>query len=88
MSFLSKLFGSGAKKEPEPEIHNDFRIFADPVSEPGGYRIAARIEKDIDGEVKIHNLIRADTVSSLDEATQLSINKAKQLIDQQGEQIF
>ncbi len=88
MSLFSKLFGGGAKAEPTPEIHKDFRIFAAPQRDAGGYRIAARIEKDVDGETKIHNLLRADTVQSEDEAITFSIRKAKQVIDEQGERIF
>ena len=88
MSLFSKLFGGGAKPEPKPELHKGFRIFAAPQRDAGGYRIAARIEKDVDGETKIHNLLRADTVSSEDEAIGFSIRKAKQVIDEQGERIF
>jgi len=91
MSLLSKLFGGGggsSPKEAEPELYNEFRIFPEPAKEGGGHRIAARIEKTIDGEVKIHNLIRADTCNSLDEAREVSVRKAKQVIDEQGEAIF
>ena len=87
---IKRLFGAGggAKSEPEPVMHDGFRIFPEPAKEPGGYRVAARIEKEIGGEVKTHSLIRADTCGSLDEATELSLMKAKQLIDQQGDALF
>jgi hypothetical protein len=88
MSLLSRLFGKSPAKTPEPELHKDFRIYPDPVSESGGYRIAARIEKDIDGETKTHQKIRADTYSSVEAATEASLSKAKQVIDQLGENIF
>jgi hypothetical protein len=93
MSLLSKLFGgksnSDAKaKEVEPELYKDFLIFPEPVKASGGFRIAARIEKDIDGEVKVHNLMRVDTLASQDEAAQASINKSKVFIDQMGERVF
>ena len=91
MSILSRLFGGGAKPEvPEEttETYKDFRIFAAPQTDESGYRVAARIEKEIDGEVKVHQLVRADTARSLDEANALSIRKAKQMIDEQGERIF
>ena len=87
MPILSKLFG-GAKSAPDPVDHKGFRIVPDPVSDNGGFRIGARIEKEIDGQTKTHRMIRADTYQSPDTATEASISKAKMLIDQQGEAIF
>lgn len=88
MSFLSKLFGGKPKPEAEPVIHNDYRIFVDPQSEQGGFRVSARIEKDVDGETKVHQMIRADTCRTQEEAADTSLFKAKMLIDQQGDSIF
>ena len=88
MSLFSKLFGGGSSKEPEPETYKDFHIFAEPAKESGGYRLAARVEKEIDGETKSHRLIRADTFNSQDAAIEASVAKAKQLIDQLGDELF
>ena len=89
MSLFSKLFG-GSKPEAkaEPVTYNGFRIYPEPTKTDGGYRVSARIEKDINGEVKTHALIRADTINSLEEATLTSVRKAKQVIDEQGDRIF
>lgn len=89
MSLFSKLFGGGGgKPAKEPEVYKDFRIFPEPQSGAGGFRIAARIEKEVGGATKTHHLLRADTVQSAEEAEAFSIRKAKQLIDEQGERIF
>ncbi len=88
MSLLSRLFARPAAKAPEPVLHKDFRIFPAPVKEAGGYRIAARVEKDFGGETKVHNLQRADTIPSLEEATTLTLAKARQAIDQLGDALF
>jgi hypothetical protein len=88
MSFLSKLFGGGAKPEPTPETHKGFRIFVAPVKDGGQYRIGARIEKDFADGTKTHQLIRADSFGALDQAEEVSLLKAKQLIDQQGDDLF
>lgn len=89
MSLLSKLFGGKAKvKDIEPELYKEFLIFPEPVRADGGFRIAARIEKEIDGEVKVHNLMRVDTLPSEEEANQASINKSKVFIDQMGNGVF
>lgn len=88
MSLFSKLFGGGggsSKPAPEPEDYKGFRIFPEPASEQGGYRLGARIEKEIDGETRSHTMMRADIIQSLDEAEAFSIRKAKQMIDEQGD---
>jgi hypothetical protein len=88
MNLLSRLFGKSAATAPEPVLHKDFRIFPQPIREGSVFRIAARIEKEIGGEIKTHQLIRADTRTSLDEATEATIDKAKQAIDQLGNTLF
>ncbi len=42
----------------------------------------------MDGTVKSHTLIRADTLGDLEGANEASISKAKQVIDEQGDRIF
>ena len=88
MPFLSRLFGKSTPKAPEPVLHKDCRIFPEPIKEGGTFRIAARIEKDFGTETKVHHLIRADTSTSLDEATDATIAKAKLAIDQLGNALF
>jgi hypothetical protein len=92
MSLFAKLFGGKPKAkaapEAEAESYNGFRITPAPQSDAEGYRVGAVIEKEIDGEVKRHTLLRADVVRSLEEAQAFSLRKAKQVIDEQGERIF
>jgi hypothetical protein len=90
MAWFSKLFG-GKSAEAEAdasaqssEEYKGFRISAQPIREGGQYRISAKVEKD--GQV--HQLIRADTVTSIDDATAISLAKARQVIDEQGEKLF
>ncbi len=90
MSLWSRLFG-GKQDEPasaRSEEHKGFRITAKPIREGGHYRIAARIEKEVAGVPRVHDLVRADTVASPDEAHALSLAKARQVIDEQGERLF
>ena len=91
MSLLSKLFGGGRsapKPETQPEDYKGFLIFPDPMPGEGGYRIAARIEKEVDGELKTHQMIRADTTQSEEEARKMSLRKARVFIDQMGDGVF
>ncbi|MEO0485228.1 MAG: HlyU family transcriptional regulator [Pseudomonadota bacterium] len=87
MSLLSRLFGGGSepsKDEPAGEEYAGFTVYVAPQKDAGGYRVAARIEKD----GRVHQMIRADVVASLEEAQTTTLLKAKALIDQQGERIF
>ena len=89
MSLLKKLFGgSDAAKEPEFEEYEGFRIYPEPMKESGGYRLAARIEKEVDGEARVHRLIRADVFNASEGAAKAALDKAKILIDQMGEKLF
>ena len=91
MSLLSRLFGGGggaSTPEPEPETYKDFRIFATPISEGGQWRLAGRIEKEVDGTPKSHQLIRADMLDDFKAANDASLNKARQVVDEQGERLF
>ena len=89
MSLLSKLFGGGqSKPEAQPEDYKGFGIIPQPMKEGSRYRIGARIEKEIDGELKSHSLIRADTLEDLTTANEASVGKAKQVIDEQGDRLF
>jgi len=91
MPFWSRLFGtrgSQAAEASRPEDYKGFRITPEPIREGSTYRIAARIEKEVNGTARLHRLVRADTVSSPDEARDLSLRKARQMIDEQGERLF
>jgi hypothetical protein len=93
MSFWKKLFGGGGSAAPaeissDPEEYNGFTIRATPFSEGGQYQTCGVITKSIDGEVKEHRFIRADRFPSKDDAIDVSLRKARQIIDQQGDQIF
>ena len=90
MSLLKRLFGGSDDKKPsaEPVEHDGFRIYAEPAATGGGYRVAARIEKDFGDQTKTHQMIRADVIASAEEARTTTLSKARQLIDQQGDTIF
>ena len=90
MSILSRLFGGKSKpaEAPKAEEYNGYRIFAEPIKEGSTYRLAARIEKDTPDGVKSHQVIRADTFGDVDEATEISAAKARQVVDQMGDAIF
>jgi hypothetical protein len=90
MSLFSRLFGPKSSAEIMPASHEylGFQITPQPMKEAQGFRLCALIEKEVDGEVKSHRLVRADTISDFDVCTEASIAKAKQMIDQQGVRLF
>ena len=47
-----------------------------------------RIEKEFADDTKAHNMIRADTIASQEDATAATIAKARQVIDEQGAALF
>ena len=93
MSLLKKLFGGGAKTPTAPRIaaqesYEGYDIAAAPVAEGGQYRLAGTITRTAGGETKVHRLVRADLFSTEEDAARFTIDKAKRLIDEQGEALF
>lgn len=93
---FGRLFGSngeGAAKEPTVDRaqaveYKGFSIIPTPRPHGSQYLTAALIEKEIDGQVRTHDLIRADTHASAEDARSFAVQKARQVIDEQGERIF
>ena len=92
MSFFKKLFGggsSGGVEKPVAELdYNGFKITTTPMKEGSQFRVCAMIRKGENGETKEHRLVRADVCGSAEEASDIAIRKAKQMIDERGEGVF
>ena len=94
MSWLSKLFGgkpdsaAAHADATTPEDYKGLQITPDPIREGQVWRIAARISAEVDGVARSHHMIRADTLSSREEAATASLAKAKQMIDEQGMRVL
>jgi hypothetical protein len=94
VSFLKKLFGGAKAPEAakehrsEPQEHKGFSIVATPYKEGGQYQLCGAISKEIDGQKREHRFIRADRFADLDTAVEMTILKARQIVDQQGDRIF
>ena len=92
MSWLSKLFGRAeteAGAQPEAaEVYKDLRIVPEPIREGQVWRIAARISGEVDGTLRTHHMIRADTLTTREEAASASLAKARQMIDEQGMRVL
>ncbi len=94
ISSILSIFSGNAKTEgsaapaAEPQTHGDCTIHATPIKEGNQFRLAGRIEKDINGETFVRNFIRADVFTSLDDALECTFRKAQQIIDQNGPALF
>ena len=90
MSFWSALFGRRAEpaKAADPVEYKGFIIRAAPYKNNGHYQTAGTIECEVGGVRKEHHFIRADAYAAYDDAVTFTVNKARQIIDLQGEKIF
>jgi hypothetical protein len=90
-SFFSRLFGLGEGEADtqgsgasagRSQDYKGFEIIARPLSEGGQWRVAGAIVATIDGDVIERPFIRADLCTAEDEAIEVSLRKAQQIIDQ------
>lgn len=91
MGLFSRLFGGNKdekKVEVEPVEYKGYLIYQEAMPEGGQYRIAGRITKELDDEVKTHRFIRSDVLSSQTDADEFMLKKAQMFIDQMGDTIF
>lgn len=93
-SVLKKIFGGSSDPQgaatPSADAieYKQFSILPTPIKEGGQFRTAGTITLEQDGESKHSKFIRADNHSTIDAATEHSINKAKQIIDERGESLL
>ncbi|MEE8271972.1 MAG: HlyU family transcriptional regulator [Alphaproteobacteria bacterium] len=91
--FFRRLVGSGgATASPtaagKSVEYNGYEIRPVPRREGSQWLTAGVITKPFADGVKEHHFIRADKHGSKDDADALAINKAKRMIDEQGDQLF
>lgn len=89
---LRRLFGGGSTGDrPDPAAaveYRGYRIVPMVRAQGGQFLTCALIEKDFPDGPKRHELIRADTHGSADDAKAFAIHKARQVIDEQGDRLF
>lgn len=95
MLFWKNLFGSGsADAEPagdkvlDQDNHKGLVNKAIEIKAGSELQLAGIIKKDIDGAFKVYRFIRADRMTSHDDLIAFALSKGRQIIDEQGEQIF
>lgn len=94
MSFFKKLFGGDSDKaaaSPTVDGQEEFEgyvIKAILMRSGGEYQIAGTIEKEIDGELKVHKFVRADKFTDKDACVATTLSKGRQIIGEQGKALF
>lgn len=87
---FKSLFSGSSKPAPqvEPVEYKGHMIYAEPMDDGSQYRLAGRICKEINGELKTHTFIRSDLFPSKEDAAQWMVRKAEIFIDQSGDSMF
>ena len=94
LSSILSMFTGGSSSEgaakpmAEPQTYKDCVIHAEPIREGSQFRLAGRIEREVEGRVLQRKFIRADVFTSLDDALDCTFRKAQQIIDQNGPALF
>jgi hypothetical protein len=90
VGFLKRLFGGGEPGRPSYDVteYKGYRITPAPEPQGSQWLTAGRIEKELDGETRRHDFIRADLHTSAEDAASFAVTKAQQIIDQEGDRLF
>lgn len=90
---LMKRFGGEKRETPTAEVvaredHEGFELRAAPIREGNVWRVAGTVAKTEDGEERTYDFVRADTYPSQDDAAAVSLRKARQIVDEQGDTLW
>lgn len=87
---MKRLFGGGGAADPvtATEAYSGFEIQATPIRERDGWRVAGRVVWRRDQDSLEHSFVRADSFPSQDNATSMSLDKGRQLVDERGQSLF
>ena len=87
------LGGGGARPAAapvaaEPVEYKGYVITPAPRQDKGVWYVAGGIAFTADGETREHHFIRADNTPDRDQCIELTLIKARQIIDLEGERMF
>ena len=68
--------------------YQGYTITATPSEDPGGWRVRGEIRADLDGTPRSTAFVRADIYGSREVAAEMTLAKARRLIDEQGPGLF
>ncbi len=90
MKFLRGLGGNKAEEAARHEAveYKGFSIVPTPRKVQGGWTTEGIISKSAGDDTRSEHFIRADMLMSEEDAVDYSVNKARKIIDEQGERLF
>jgi hypothetical protein len=91
MSLFKRLFGGSTPKVPAPDPtleHDGFVVRATPYESQGQWQLCGVITREIDGVTKESRFVRADRFADRDTAIEMTFDKAKRIIAEQGVRMF
>lgn len=83
-----KTSNAGSATTAEPVSYAGYTIVATPRMVEAGWTTEGNISKEVDGLLKSQHFIRVDTHGDRNDAISLAIQKAKKIIDEQGDALF
>ncbi len=90
MGWISRLFGGSGDtpKRGATETIEGYRVTPEPQPRDGQFQTAGIIERGDGDSLQSHRFIRADLHPSFEQACSHSLQKAEQIIREQGERLF
>ncbi len=85
---LLGINGTSSKTPAAPVDYKEFSIEAAPIDEGGKFRTAGFISGEFEGEIRRIPFVRADQNADSQAAIDHSLVKARQIIDEQGDQLL
>ncbi len=87
---MRRLFGADdtAPTVAARETYRGYELLAVPQKDANGWRVAGQIRASGDGEERIREFVRADVYPGHDDAAAVTLRKARQIVDEQGESLF
>jgi len=97
---LRKLFNRvggerqrSAAEDAPPEVgaretYKDYELRSTPIREDRYWRVAGEIARGEADAEQTHRFIRADTCVDYDDAVDMSLRKARQIVDEHGTALF
>jgi hypothetical protein len=90
--FLRSMMGRNGSDNPPRVVaettYQGYTITATPREDPGGWRVSGQISMDQDGTTRTTSFVRADVHGSQEMAAEVTLEKARRLIDEQGPSLF
>ncbi|AGY91787.1 hypothetical protein SPICUR_04000 [Spiribacter curvatus] len=90
--FLRSMMGRNGGGNPPAVVaettYQGYTITATPSEDPGGWRVRGQISTTADGSAQSTTFVRADVYGSQEVAAEMTLAKARRLIDEQGSGLF